>query len=56
MKTRNLTIRGLHEGLKKKEFSAVELAKETLNNAKEQDNKMFHHINFEQFSAFSAIL
>ncbi len=48
MKTRNLTIRGLHEGLKKKEFSAVELAKETLNNAKEQDNKISSFLRFSE--------
>src|SRR3989344_1543489 len=42
------TIRQIHESLKKKEFSALELAKETLQRAKTEDQKLGSFLHFSE--------
>ena len=49
----NLTITKAHKGLKKKEFSAVELTTFFLNKIKEQDKKIFSYITVSDELALS---
>src|SRR4030043_342528 len=49
----NLTITKAHNGLKKKEFSAVELTTFFLNKIKKQDKKIFSYITVSDELALS---
>jgi len=51
VKLDRLTINQIHNGLKKKEFSAVELAKFFLKKIKKQDKKIFSYLEISEKSA-----
>ncbi len=52
METKFLTIRKTHEALKKKEFSAVELTKETLKNVETEDKSLKAFLTITEKEAF----
>jgi len=53
MELKEFTINQLHEGLKKKEFSAVDLAKDYLDEIKKEDNKISAFLTVIEDSAMS---
>jgi len=53
MELTNLTIKAAHQGLVKKEFSALELCKAYLDRIKESDKKIFAYLTITEDLALS---